>query len=67
MSQRIAHRPRYHAMRQPPQSPRHFLKKYYRDHWTYRRLTIPYQKQPLSQRLRFVPFGYHLAYGIRIG
>ena len=67
MSRRIAHRPRPQAMRHLPQSPRHPSKNFFRVRWTYRRLTIPYQKRPLGQGLLLVPFGYHLAHRFAIG
>ncbi len=54
-------------MRHLPQSPRHPSKNFFRVRWTYRRLTIPYQKRPLGQGLLLVPFGYHLAHRFVIG
>ncbi len=67
MSTRIAHRPRYQAMHRLQQPPRLFRKTFFRDHWTYRRLTTPYQKRKLGQGLLLVPFGYHLAYPVVTG
>ncbi len=64
MSTRIAHRPRYQAMHRLQQPPRLFRKTFFRDHWTYRRLTTPYQKRKLGQGLLLVPFGYRLAYPV---
>ena len=63
MSRRIAHRPRYHSMRYLPQPPLRSHKDFLRNRWTYRRLTIPYQKRILGQGLLLIPFGYRLLRG----
>jgi hypothetical protein len=60
MRRRIAHRPRYRNAHHLPPLPRNSHKDYLRNHWTYRRLTIPYQKHPLGQGLLFLNLGYRL-------
>ena len=60
MSRRIAHRPRYSTMRHLPQPPLRSHKDFLRNRWTYRRLTVPYQKRSLGQGLMLIPFGYRL-------
>ncbi len=57
MSRRIAHRPRYQSMRHLPQPQLRSHKDFLRNRWTYRRLTVPYQKHPLGQGLLLIPFG----------
>jgi hypothetical protein len=64
MSRRIAHRPRYQSMRYQPQPQPHSHKDFLRNRWTYRRLTVPYQKRTLVQGLLLIPFGYRLLRGI---
>ena len=60
MSRRIAHRPRYQSMRYLPQPPLRSYKDFLRNRWTYRRLTVPYQKRTLGQGLLLLPFGYRI-------
>lgn len=64
MRRRIAHRPRYRNVQHLPPPSRNFRKDYLRNHWTYRRLTIPYQKHPLGQGLLFLNLGYRLVRSI---
>ncbi len=60
MSRRIAHRPRYQAMRSIPQPLLRSHKNFLRNRWTYRRQTIPFQKRTLGQGLLLIPWGYRV-------
>jgi hypothetical protein len=60
MSRRIAHRPRYHAMRSIPQPLLRTHKNFLRNRWTYRRQTISFQKRTLGQGLLLIPWGYRV-------
>jgi hypothetical protein len=56
MSRRIAHRPRYRNIPTMVRPTGHSRKEFFSWHWTYRPLTIPYQKRLPGQGLRLLPF-----------
>lgn len=64
MSRRIAHRPRYRHLRSIPQPSLRSHKDFFRNHWTYRRQGIPFQKRTLGQGLLLIPWGYRLVHGL---
>ncbi len=64
MSDRIAHRPRYRITHKLIQPSRLSQKDFLRNHWTYRRQTLHYEKHSLGYGLSLMPLGYKFVRGL---
>ncbi len=58
MSDRLAHRPRYHGPFNRIHPSQYTQKEFLRNRWTYRRQTLSYEKHTLGYSLAFVPTSY---------
>ncbi len=58
MSDRLAHRPRYHGTFKHIHPSRHSTKEYLRNHWVYRRQSPQVEKHSPGYSLSFVPLSY---------
>ncbi len=66
MSDRLAHRPRYHGTFKHIHPSRHSQKEYLRNRWAYRRQTPQLEKHPPGYSLSFVPLSYKFVRGLLI-
>jgi len=64
MSDRLAHRPRYHGLFNHVDSSQHLHKEFLRNRWAYRRQTPYYEKRTLGSSLSLVPIGYTFVRGL---
>ncbi len=66
MSDRLAHRPRYHGTFKHIRPSRHLQKEYLRNRWAYRRQTPHHEKHSLGYSLSLVPLGYKFVRGLLV-
>jgi hypothetical protein len=64
MSDRLAHRPRYHGAFKHIHPTRYSNKDYLRTGWSYRRQTPKFEKHTPGYSLSFVPLGYKFVRGL---